>query len=162
MIDFRPCNEDIENCQNKLCEYLKNSIPVSWDKIVLYAKCKKTTRTARAAFREKTTGIVVTNEFWFDRYESYPVPKMDLLTTQIEFVRELNRLYRLAYGDDNVWATMAFIIEEDGSYHLDLSDEMPNRNMEEERNWLVKTYFNTHYKQIKGLYPSVEVEYSAE
>ena len=57
---------------------------------------------------------------------------------------------------------MALIIGEDGSFYKDYSFELPKRDMGEERNWLIETYFGDKYTQLKGYYPSTEVEFRAE
>ncbi len=152
----------IESIENKLGEYLISIIPVSWDKIVFYAKSTGSATTIRYAFREKETLMTITSEFMFRRYPDLTLSENDIDHTLFEYTEKLYNAYREEIGEDKVWRTMAYVIEEDGSYHIDLSYEMPQRNMREERNWLVETYFGDKYTQLKGLYPSTEIEFRAE
>ncbi len=63
--------KELDRLQNELGLFLASIIPVPWERICLYSKCEKVSRTIRFAVKEKETGIVTTDEFFFDRYDSY-------------------------------------------------------------------------------------------
>ena len=146
----------IEHLQNELKDFLVSMIPVPWERIVFWAKYSKSGSSVRFGFKEKETGVVVPMDFFFDRYESYPIKKMDIYKNQYLFTKIINEAYLKQYGENREWSTFTLIIDKDGEFKTEFNFEAPNETAFSEVEWFLKTYFGVEYVWVKGKYPSKE------
>ena len=146
----------IEQFQNELRDYLISMMPVPWKKIFLFAECNRGSATYWFCVLEKETGIVITYESFFSRYDSYQYYKRDINHKLFLLLDDLYQAYVKEYGEDNVWHTIEFIINENGTFRTYLSYEHMNEGILRFRDSFLKKHLNTEYKYIKGKYPSLE------
>ena len=67
--------EKIEAAQNELGQFLVSMMPVPWTKICFYADCAPGYADTFFSFIEEETGVISTMDFFWKRYDSYPVKK---------------------------------------------------------------------------------------
>ena len=148
--------EEIKTRRNELCRFLINMMPVPWEKICLFAECDSGSATYWFCFLEKETGIVITYESFFIRYDSYPFTKRDINHKLFLLLDDLFQTYVKEYGEDKVWHTIEFIINDDSTFRTYLSCQHMNEGILRFRNAFLKKHLNTEYKYIRGKYPSLE------
>jgi hypothetical protein len=145
--------KEIEKIQNEIGAYLIDMIPVPWKKICFYAECSIGCTSTWIAFIEKKTGVISTQEFFWKRYNSYPFKELDVNMTLADLSQKLFEAYIEKFGEDKVWRTMFYTIEEDYSFNIDFEYELPKGNFVEAHHAVFRKFFNSEYDYIEGKYP---------
>lgn len=147
---------EIEKYQAELIEYLISIIPVPWKKIVFYAESTQHTSSLRFGFTEKDTNVIVTMDFFFDRYNYYAFSKIDVFVTLYDILEKIYNAY-LEILKDEIWNTISYIIESPNDFTIEFgNDKKSERVFFEEAEWFVKKFFYTNYIWVKGKYPAKE------
>lgn len=143
----------IENLQKELCEYLISMMPVKWEKICFYSECNSGRCSAWFAFIEKKTGIICTQDFFWDRYNSYPISKMEAYLKLTDFVIALHNAYKDKFGPEKVWHTLSYTVTNDCKFHIDLGYEDKDVSVMRTHEEVFKNFFGVPYEYIEGKYP---------
>ena len=85
--------EKIEAAQTELGKYLVSMMPVPWTKICFYADCAPGYAETFFAFVEAETGVISTMDFFWKRYDSYTVEKMEAFSELAELALSLYNAY---------------------------------------------------------------------
>ena len=80
-------------------------IPVPWRKIGLYAECENGSVSIWFGFREDKTDVICTQEFFWSRYNEYPIKKREL-DDLFDLVEDLHDAYIEKFGESKKWYTM--------------------------------------------------------
>lgn len=145
--------ENIEEAQRELCEFLIDVMPVAWSKICFYSKCTSGSRTTWMAFIEKETGVICTQESFWERYRAYPSPEMETYVKLGKLIKKLYQAYLAKFGEEQIWCTYALTIDEEYHFHVDLGYEMPEGNLVEQHHAVFRNFFHTEYQYLEGKYP---------
>ncbi len=148
--------ERIEALQTELGQFLVSMMPVPWEKICFYADCVPGTASSWFAFIEKETGVICTQDFFWDRYEQYPFEKMDSYVSLLRLTKRLYNAYLERFGEDKIWRTMFYTLQSSGSINIDFAFELPPGNLVEQGDAVYRRFFNCDYKYIDGKYPATE------
>lgn len=145
--------KEIEIIQNDIGIFLTDMIPVPWKKICLYAECENGSVSFWFALQEQKTDVITTMEFFWKRYENYPIRERDVRLKLADLVRLLYNSYINKYGEDKKWCTMYYTVESNYSVNIDLGYEMPKGNFVEIHHAVFERFFGAPYKYIDGKYP---------
>ena len=143
----------IENLQKELCEYLISMMPVKWEKICFYSECNSGRCSAWFAFIEKKTGIICTQDFFWDRYNSYPISKMEAYLKLTDFAIALYNAYKDKFGLEKAWHTLSYTVTNDCKFHIDLGYEDKDVSVMRTHEEVFKNFFGVPYEYIEGKYP---------
>lgn len=148
-------NKSIEKIQNEIGLFLMEIIPVEWKRICLYAECEDGHNSYWGCFQEKITALVVTSEFFYDRYKDYVHTEREVQNKLFDLLYALYEEYQKEYGE-NVWKTMIFVVEENGKYSIDFGYDFPKNSISgilSHRKSLSNKYFGKDYKYTTEKYP---------
>ena len=149
--------QEIEAAQTALGQFLVSMMPVPWEKICFYADAVPGSASSWFAFIEKETGVICTQDFFWDRYEQYPFEKMDAYTSLLKITKRLYHAYLERFGQEKIWRTMYYTLQCDGSVQIDFEYELPPGNLVEQGDAVYRRFFNCERKKSpKGKYPSTE------
>lgn len=143
----------IENAQRELCEYLISIMPVEWNKICFHSECDIGYRSTWIAMVEKNTGVICTQEFFWERYISYPCKKMEANIQLNELTRNLFNTYLEKFGKEKIWKCCYLTINEDYSFKFEFEYELPEGNLVEQHDAIFERFFGVPYKYVKEKYP---------
>ena len=146
--------EKIEALQTELGQFLVSMMPVPWEKICFYADCMPGTASSWFAFIEKETGVICTQDFFWDRYDSYELAEMDVFCKLLELAESIYDAYTERFGQEKIWRTMYYTLQSDGSVQIDFEYELPPGNLVEQGDAVYRRFFNCDYKYIDGKYPA--------
>ena len=148
--------EKIESIQSELGYYLVSMIPVPWSKICFYAKAARGFSSIYYGFIEKETGVICALDFFWNRYDSYPVKEWDAIKKLNKLVSTLYYAYIERFGEDKIWRLMFYTIESDGKVHIDFKyEDLPGNSLEQQKE-VFRRFFGTEYKYYWTKYPSTE------
>ena len=148
--------EEIEALQTELGQFLISIIPVPWKKICYYAEVEPGCISPWISFIEQETEVICTEDFFWERYDHYPVRRRDVLIKLSNLTSVLHKAYIRRFGEDKKWCAMFYFIEEDYSVHIDLEYDFPKGDMFEQHDAVFRKIYHTEYKAIKGKYPATE------
>ena len=147
----------IKALQTELGQYLSSIIPVPWEKICFYADCLPGTASSWFAFIEKETGVICTQDFFWERYDSYELAEMDVFCKLLELAESIYGAYTERFGQEKIWRTMYYTLQSDGSVQIDFEYELPPGNLVDQGNAVYRRFFDCEYtKAPKGKYPATE------
>ena len=150
--------EAIEAAQTELGYFLVSMMPVPWLKICLYAKCAPGYASVWYAFVEEETGVVSVQDFFWDRYSSYPVDELDAVKKLSKLTLNLYKAYLERFGEEKIWKAVYYTLNSDGTLQIDFDYESSNGNSFVQRDAVYERFFHTAYKYYTGKYPSTEYE----
>ena len=145
--------QEIEDIQTEIGILLTGMIPVPWEKICLYAECDNNSVSSWYAFKETKTGIICTQEFFWERYKSYPMSRRDITINLSNLIRALYKSYITEFGESKKWSTMFYTVKSDFSVNINFEYEMPKGDYIEIHHSVFKRFFGSSYEYIKGKYP---------
>ncbi|MGN0632868.1 MAG: immunity protein YezG family protein [Oscillospiraceae bacterium] len=145
--------EEIEKIQSEIGYFLTEIIPVPWEKICFYAECQKVCTSTWFAFIEKETGVICTQEFFWKRYNKYPIRERQVNITLPDLAGDLYNAYIEKFGDAKKWCTMFYTVESDGSFKINFEYEMPKGNFVQIHHAVFERFFGVPYEYIEGKYP---------
>ena len=149
--------EEIEALQTELGQFLVSIIPVPWEKICFYSDALPGTASSWFAFVEQKTDVVCTQDFFWDRYDQYPLEKMETYDKLLDLACELYNAYLEKYGEEKIWRAMYYTLLSDGSVHIDFEYELLPGNLVEQGNAVYRRFFQCEYTNApKGKYPATE------
>ena len=148
--------EAIEALQSELGYFLVSIIPVPWSKICFYAQAARGFSSIYYGFIEKETGVNCAMDFFWNRYDFYPVKKRDAVKTLNKLVSDLYNAYLERFGEEKIWRLMFYTIESDGKVHINFQHENLPGNSLEQHDEVFRRFFGTEYKYYWTKYPSNE------
>ena len=148
--------EKIEALQSELGYFLVSIIPVPWSKICFYAQAARGFSSIYYGFIEKETGVNCAMDFFWNRYDSYPVKKWDAIKKLNKLVSDLYNAYLERFGEDKIWRLMFYTIESDGKVHIDFKYEDLQGTSIEQQDEVYRRFFGTEYEYYWTKYPSTE------
>ena len=92
--------EKIEAAQTELGQFLVSMMPVPWTKICFYAKAARGFSSTWFGFIEEETDVICCDDFFWNRYDSYPMEKWDSLDKLSDLVSELYNAYLERFGEE--------------------------------------------------------------
>ncbi len=148
--------EKIEAAQKELGQFLVDMLPVPWSKICLYAKAAPGFAQTWFGFIEKETGVICARDFFWNRYDSYPMKEIDVKRKLSKLVLALYNAYLERFGEDKIWRLMFYTIESDGRIHIDFEYQNLEGNMLDQHNEVYRRFFGSEYHYYWTKYPSTE------
>ena len=148
--------EKIEAAQTELSQFLVSMMPVPWTKICFYADCAPGYAETEFAFIEQETDVICHMDFFWDRYDSVPVKRMDAFKKLAKLSLALYNAYLERFSEDKIWRSMFYTLDSDGKIHIDFIFEKLAGSSLERRYAIYERFFHTEYKYYKGKYPSTE------
>ena len=145
--------EAINLLQKELGQFLVQIMPVEWSKICFYSECNSGRCSAWFAFIEKKTGIICTQDFFWDRYNSYPISKMEVYLKLTDFVIALHNAYKDKFGLEKAWHTLSYTVTDDYKFHIDFGYQDKDVSVMRTREEVFKNFFGVPYEYIEGKYP---------
>ncbi len=149
--------EEIEALQTELGQFLVSMMPVPWEKLCFYAKCARGFSQTWFGFIESETGVICARDFFWKRYDSYPIPKEDAIWKVPELSEALYNAYLERFGQEKIWRLMFLTIESDGKMHIDFEYENLQGNSLEQHDEVYRRFFGTEYEYYWTKYPSTEI-----
>ena len=151
--------DKIEALQTELGQFLVSMIPVPWEKICFYAECAPGTSSFWFAMIEKETDVICTMDFFWKRYESYPIEKTDAKFKIYDLIKSLYKAYATGFGQDKVWNAMYYTFHSDGKFNIDFDYTPANANMIDldMQDRLCNLFFGSEYEYYWTKYPSTEI-----
>ena len=145
--------QEIEQIQRELGLFMIDSMPVEWEKIWLYAEAEDGYCSFNYCFQESKTGLISKMDFFWKRYQNYPVTKRDFNHILSNHIFELYEAYQKEYGKDKIWTSFTYMIESSGQFNIDFSYEKIEEDMvTQRRNWEIK-YFGQKLPYTNEKYP---------
>ena len=127
-------------------------IPVPWRKIGLYAECENGSVSIWFGFREDKTDVICTQEFFWSRYNEYPIKKREL-DDLFDLVEDLHDAYIEKFGESKKWYTMYYTVESNYNFTINFGYEIPTGNYVQIHHNVFEKFFNTKYEYLEGKYP---------
>ncbi|GEM_PF-963447 len=149
-------NQKIEEIQSRLGSFLTDLMPVAWNRICLYAECEEGHNSFWGCFQERKTDLIVTSEFFYQRYKNYNYTENQVQHQISDFLFALYQAYLAEYGRDKIWQTMTYVIEQDKKFRIDFGYDAPDMSLNgilKTRKNIVRQYFGTDYAYIEEKYP---------
>lgn len=143
----------IDSIQAEIGILLTKMIPVPWEKICLYAECDNGCVSIWFAFKEEKTNVICTQEFFWERYDEYPIKKRDVNIYLPDLIEDLYNAYIEKFGESKKWYTMYYTVESDFSFTINYGYEMPTGNFVQIHHNVFERFFGSPYKYIKEKYP---------
>lgn len=147
----------IEAAQTELGRYLLEMIPVPWKKICLYAKAAPKFAQTWFGFIEKETDVVCARDFFWNRYDSYPIDKEDVTWKIPELVLAIYNAYLERFGKEKIWRLMFYTIDSDGKIHIDFEYKDLEGNSLDQHDAVYRRFFDAEYEYYWTKYPSTEI-----
>ena len=148
--------EKIEAAQTELGQFLVSMMPVPWSKICFYAKAARGYSSNWFGFIEEETDVICCDDFFWNRYDSYPMEKWDSLDKLTDLVSELYNAYLERFGEEKIWRLMFYTIESDGKVQIDFEYENLPGNSLEQHDEVFRRFFGSEYHYYWTKYPSKE------
>lgn len=149
-------NNEIEKIQRELGLFLIEIMPVEWKKICLYAECEDGYNSFWGCFQESKTDLIVTTEFFYDRYKHYAYTEHEIHRALADFLFDLYDAYKKEFGKDKIWNTMTFIIYSNKKFEIDFGYDTPDDTLNgsiAQRKALTRKYFGKEYGYTNEKYP---------
>ena len=143
----------IESIQSEIGYFLIKMIPVPWEKICLYAECDNGCVSIWFAFKEEKTNVICTQEFFWKRYQKYPIKERDVNINLPDLVENLYNAYIERFGENKKWYTMYYTLDSDHSVHINFGYEMPIGNFVQIHHSVFERFFGIPYKYNGEKYP---------
>lgn len=149
--------EKINSLQMELGYYLVSIMPVPWSKICFYARAARGFSSIYYGFIEKETGVISAMDFFWNRYDSYPVKKRDAVKQLNKLVADIYNAYLEQFGEEKIWRLMFYTIESDGKVRINLEYKNLSGNSLEQHDEVYRRLFGTEYEYYWTKYPSTEI-----
>ena len=149
--------EKIEAAQTELGQFLVSMMPVPWTKICFYAKAARGFSSTWFGFIEEETDVICCDDFFWNRYDSYPMEKWDSLDKLTDLVSELYNAYLERFGEEKIWRLIFYTIESDGKVHIDFEYEALQGNSLEVHDEVFRRFFGSENEYYWTKYPSTEI-----
>ena len=146
----------IEAAQTELGYFLVSMMPVPWKKICFYAKAAREFSSIYWGFIEKETGVICAMDFFWNRYDSYPVKEWDAIKKLNKLVSALYNAYLERFGEEKIWRLMFYTIESDGKVKVNFEYKDLEVNSLEQQKEVYRRFFGTEYEYYWTKYPSTE------
>lgn len=78
---------------------------------------------------------------------------MEVYLRLTDIVRTLYNSYIEKFGEDKVWRSISYTINEDLKFHIDFSYEEKELSILKTHDEIFKSFFNVPYRFIKEKYP---------
>ena len=145
--------KEIESIQTEVGQFLISMIPVPWEKICLYAECENGCASIWFGFKEEKTNVICTQEFFWERYQEYPIKERDVNLNLPDLVENLHNAYIEKFGETKKWCTMYYTVGSDYSVKINFGYEMPTGNYVQIHHKVFEHFFETPYKYHEEKYP---------
>lgn len=149
-------NKEIENIQSNLGLFLIELIPVEWKRICFYAECEDGHNNFWYCFQENNTSLIITSDFFYNRYKNYSYTKSKTNETLANLTFELYEAYKKEFGKNKIWTTMTYVIESNRKIEIDFGYDLPDNSLKgilSKRKKIVNKYFDKDYIYTKEKYP---------
>jgi hypothetical protein len=147
-------NNDLKRTEKELAGFLCGFIPVPWTDMIYYAESDGAVWSYFYAFREEKTGIIVTIDSFYRRYESYNYVKREARHILFEFAKKLYRYAGMSAGVS--WKEMVCTVKKSGEYRFDYVFPAPDAHGYMTKHELLEKYMDSEYYFVTGKYPSAE------
>ena len=95
-------------------------------------------------------------DFFWNRYDSYPVKEWDAIKKLNKLVSALYNAYLERFGEEKIWRLMFYTIESDGKVKVNFEYKDLEGNSLEQQKEVYRRFFGTEYEYYWTKYPSTE------
>ncbi len=148
--------EAIEAAQTELGYFLVSMMPVPWKKICFYAKAARGFSSTWFAIIEKETDVICCDDFFWNRYDTYPVKEQDAIRQQARLVSQIYEAYLERFGSEKLWRLMFYTIDSDGKVKVNFEYKDLEGNSLEQHDEVFRRFFGSEYHYYWTKYPSTE------